>query len=154
MVFRCSLSDSKFPPVSRTLRYILPDLKSAVVWMDSARSPISSSSGLLTKPLGPFWEHQLQWVSPSLSCSITFYFSGKLQILVPLFVFFNCTLWSAGTAKSTIRQVLFSFFVGLVNWSVSSSSSPLTNHLATVASAPITTGIAVTFMFHSFFLFL
>ena len=47
-----SLSDSKFPQVSRTLLGILSDLSNTVVWIVSARSPISKSSGLFTKPLG------------------------------------------------------------------------------------------------------
>ena len=34
---------------------------------------------------------------------------------------------------------------------ISKSSSPCTNHLITVPSAPVTTGITVTYMLHSFF---
>ena len=44
--------------------------------------------------------------SPSLSCSIVF--SIPMQVVVSLS--FSCTLWSAGTAKSTIQQVLFFIF--------------------------------------------
>ena len=122
---------------------------------------------------------------------------------------FNLTLWSAGTAKSTVQQVLFFlFFAGglrldnlfiiiiiiivfshhrklmVFHWSLSDSkspqvsrtllsilavlnnpvvwmvstrpptsksSSPFSYPLVTVPKAPITIGIIVTNMFHSFF---
>ena len=51
MVFHLSLSDSKSPHVSMTLLRILADLDNAVVWMDSARPPISDSFNFITKPL-------------------------------------------------------------------------------------------------------
>ena len=57
--------------------------------------------------------HQLQSLSPSLSCSIVFFSSLERSRYLSLFSFsFSLTLWSAGTAKSTTRQVLFflSFF--------------------------------------------
>ena len=73
MVFHWSLSDSKFPQVSRTLLNILAVLNNVVVWIISTRLP---------------------------------------------------------TFKS---------------------SRPFNNHLVIVPKAPITIGIIVTFMFHSFF---
>ena len=55
--------------------------------------------------------HQLQLVSPTLSCSLVFFSSLARSKHLNLFsLSFNFTLWSAGTAKSTIRQVLFFCF--------------------------------------------
>ena len=51
MVFLQSLSDSNSSQLSRALLSILPDLSKAVVWIISARPPISSSSSPLTQPL-------------------------------------------------------------------------------------------------------
>ena len=52
MVFHWSLSDCKSPQVSRTFLGILADFSSAVVWMVSIRSLISTSFCLISKPLG------------------------------------------------------------------------------------------------------
>ena len=52
MVFYWDLSDSKSPQISRTLLGILTDLNNAVGWTVSARTPISNSFSLFTKPLG------------------------------------------------------------------------------------------------------
>ena len=59
-------------------------------------------------------------------------------------------------ASRTLRSIL-AVFNNAVVWMVSirpptsKSSSPFNNHLATVPKAPITIGIIITFMFHSFF---
>ena len=72
MVFQYSLSDSKFPRVSRTLLIILADLNNTVVTMVSTGPLISKS------PVPPpiFWwlyrARQLQLVSLSPPCSIDF----------------------------------------------------------------------------------
>ena len=68
MVFYWSLSDSKYPQISRTQHSILADLKNAVVWMVSIRRPISNFSSWR-----PFQAHHLQLASPILSCSTAFY---------------------------------------------------------------------------------
>ena len=71
--FYRSLSDSKSPQVSRTLLSILTDLNTAVVWTVSIRPSIFNSPNPLTKSLWRLFQvHQLQSVSPSLSCSIAF----------------------------------------------------------------------------------
>ena len=44
VVFHWSLSDSKYPQVSRTLHSILADLNNAVIWMISTYPLISKSS--------------------------------------------------------------------------------------------------------------
>ena len=50
MVFHWSLSDSKFPHVSRTFLSILADLNHVVVWMVSTRPLISKSSNPFKNP--------------------------------------------------------------------------------------------------------
>ena len=69
-------------------------------------------------------------------------------------------LWSLSDSKSPQVSRTLSILVDLSNatvWMVgtrpliSKSSSPCTNPLVTVPSAPITIGIVVNFMFHSFF---
>ena len=229
MVFHWSLSDSKSPQVSRTLLSILTDLNNVVVWMvttcpliSKSSSPFNNSS--VTVPRAPI----------TIGINVTFMFhsffnslaSSKYQSFFSFSV--NFTLRSAGTAKSTILQVLFLLlllliiimsgrlaeirwsvcmskfhrslcisssrtFVGLciynlfvmvfysslshskssqVSWTlpsiladlnnavvwmvcarppISNSSSPFSKLLGIVPSSPITTGITVTFMFHSFF---
>ena len=61
--------------------------------------------------------HHLQLVSPSLSYCAVFFFNplARTRYLAFFLLSFNFTLWSAGTEKSTIRQVLF--LLGLVVWS-------------------------------------
>ena len=69
--------------------------------------------------------------------------------------------WSLSDSKSPqVSRTLLSILADLDNavvWMVSTcpliskSSSPFTNPLVTIPSTPITTGITVTFMFHSFF---
>ena len=51
MVFHWSLSDSKFPQVSRTRVSILAVLNNVVVWMVSTRPPTSKSSSPFSNPL-------------------------------------------------------------------------------------------------------
>ena len=70
-------------------------------------------------------------------------------------------LWSLSNSKSSqVSQTLLSilaFCNNAVVWMVSTrpptskSSSPFDNPLVTVPKAPITIGVIVTFMFHSFF---
>ena len=57
-------------------------------------------------------------------------------LLSILAVFYNAVIWMVSTQLPT-----------------SESSSPFNNPLVTVPKAPITIGIIVTFMFHSFFQF-
>ena len=85
-VFHWVLSDSKSPHVSRILLSILADRNNAVVWMVPACTPIPIP---LQSLLGSFRAHQLKFISLFLSGSIVFQFSGKVQVLVSLFVFFN-----------------------------------------------------------------
>ena len=92
--------DLKSPQVSTTLLRILAALNNAVVWMVSTRSLIFTFSSPSVNPLVT--------VPPSLSCSIVFFSSlARSWYLLLVTLSFSFTLWLAGTANSTIRQVLF-----------------------------------------------
>ena len=117
MVFHWRLSDSKSPQVPRTLLSILAVFNNAVVWMVSTRPPTSKSSKpfdnpLVTVPKAPI----------TISIIVTFMFHSFFNFLarsryLSLFSHsFSFILWSAGTAKSTILQILFFFFFLLI-WS-------------------------------------
>ena len=126
MVFHKSLRDSKSLQVSITLLCILADLNNAVVWMTSTRPLISKSSChctnlLLTVPRAPI----------TIGITVTFMFHSFFNSLARsryLYFFslsFTFTLWSAGTAKYTILQVLFFLLIiirsgrlGEIRWSV------------------------------------
>ena len=108
MVFHWSLSESKSPQVSRTRLSILAVLSNAVVWIVSTRPPTSKSSR-------PFNNHLVIVPNAPITIGIivTFMFhsffnslarSRYLSFFSPSFRFI---LWSAGTAKSTILQILF-----------------------------------------------
>ena len=111
MVFHKSLSDSTFQ-VSKTLLSILVNLTNAIVWMVSTRPLISKCSSPGTNPLVTVPSAPIKTGITLLSCSIVFFNSQATSRYLSLFSFsFSFTLWSAGTAKATIRQVLcFLFF--------------------------------------------
>ena len=131
MVFHWSLSDSKSPQVFWILLSILADLDNAVVWTVSTHPVISKSSShctnpLLTVPRAPI----------TIGIIVTFMFHSFFYSLassnyLSLFLHsFNFTLWSAGSAKSTILQIL-SFLLIIIRsgrlaeiwWSVCISKS-------------------------------
>ena len=133
MVFHWSLSDSKSPQVSRTLISILTVLNNVVVWMFSTRPLISKSSRPFNNPLVT-----VPKVPITIRIIVTFMFHSFINFLVRsrylsfFLLSFSFILWSAGTAKSTILQVLFFFFLlimiksGLrveIRWSVCMSKS-------------------------------
>ena len=105
-----SLSDSKSPQFSRTLLSILADLNNVVVWMVATRPLISKSTSPCTSPLVT-----LPRTLITIGITVTFKFHSFFISLARswyLFLFslsFDYTQWPAGTAKSTTRQVLFSF---------------------------------------------
>ena len=108
MVFRWSLIDSKSPQVSRTLLSIL---NNTLVWMASTRRLISQSSSSFTNPLVTVLRAPI-----TIGIIITFMFHSLFVFLnsfarsrcVSIFsLSFNFTLWSVGTARFTILQVLF-----------------------------------------------
>ena len=108
MVFHCSLSDSKSPQVSRTLLSIMAVFNSAVVWMVSTRPPTIKSSSPFSNPLVIVPKAPI-----TIGTIVTFMFHSFFNSLarsryLSLFSHsFSFILWSAGTAKSTILQILF-----------------------------------------------
>ena len=114
MVFHSSLSDSKSPQVSRTIFSILAVLNNVVVWMVSTRPLTSKSSSPFNNPLVT-----VPKASIAIGIIVTFMFHSFFNSLARsryLSFFshsFSFILWSAGTAKSIILQLLF-FFVDLL----------------------------------------
>ena len=115
MVFHWSLSDSNSPQVSRTRLRILAVLSNAVVWIVSTRPPTSKSSrpfnnSLVIVPKAPI----------TIGSIVTFMFHSFFSSLarsryLSFFSYsFKFILWSAGTAKSTILQILFFFFLLII----------------------------------------
>ena len=112
MVFHWSLSDSKFPQVSRTLLSILVVFNNVVVWMVSTRPPTSKSSSPFSIPLVTVPNAVI-----TIGIIVTFMFHsffnslGRSKYLSFFSHSFSFILWSARTAKSTIFQILVFFFV-------------------------------------------
>ena len=108
MVFHWSLSDSKSAQVSRTHLRILAVLSNAVVWIFSVRPPISKRSRPFNNPLVIVPNAPI-----TIGTIVTFMFHSFFNSLARsryLFFFslaFRFFLWSAGTAKSTILQIIF-----------------------------------------------
>ena len=126
MVFHWSLSDSKSPQVSRTLLSILAVLNNAVVWMVSTRPPTSKSSSPFINPLVTVPNAPIT-IGIIVTCMFHSFFSSiaRSRYLSFFSHSFCFILWSAGTAKSTILQVLFFLLIiiksGLlagIRWSV------------------------------------
>ena len=126
MVFRCSLSDSKSPQVSRTRLKILTVLSSAVIWITSTSQPTSKSSRPFNNPLVIVLKAPI-----TIGTIVTFMFHGFFDSLARsryLSFFshsFKFILWFTGTAKSTILQIIFFWLIiirsGLlagIRWSV------------------------------------
>ena len=120
----CNLNDSKSPQVSRTLFSILAVLNNVVVWIVSIRPPTSKSPRpfiiiiviIIIIIIVPN-------ASIIIGIIVTFIFYSFFNSLARsryLSFFshsFSFILWSAGTAKSTILQVLFFFsFFFFVNY--------------------------------------
>ena len=108
MVFHWSLSENKSLQVSRTLLSILVVLNNAVVWMVSIRPPTSKSSSLISNPLVTVPNAPIT-IGIIVTCMFHSFFNSLARSRY-LFFFshsFSFILWSAGTAKSTILQVLY-----------------------------------------------
>ena len=112
MVFHWSLSDSKSPQVSRTHLRILVVLSNAVVWIVSTHPPTFKSSRLFNNPLVIVPNAPI-----TIGTIVTFMFHSFFNFLARsrylsfFSLSFRFNLWSAGTAKSTILQILFFFLV-------------------------------------------
>ena len=109
MVFNWSLNDSKSLLVSRILLSILTNLNcefgcAPFIFLYPS-PPLPFNNPLVTVPRAPI----------IIDINVTFMFNSFFNSLarsryLSFFSFsFNCILWSAGTAKSTILQVLFFF---------------------------------------------
>ena len=106
MVFHWS--NSKSHQVSRTFLSIQTILNSAVVWMASTHPPTSKSSSpfnnpLVTVPEAPFT------IGTIITIMIHSFFNSLARSMYLSFFShsFSFIRWSAGTAKSTIFQILF-----------------------------------------------
>ena len=119
MVFHWSLSDSKFPQVSRTLLSILAVLNNAVVWMVSTCPPTSKSSSRFSNPLVPVPNAPIT-IGIIVTCMFHSFFNSLARSRYLSFFShsFSFILWPAGTVKSTILQVLFFcwLLLSLVVW--------------------------------------
>ena len=89
--------------------FVLVDLNNGIVWLVFTHPLISKSSCTCTKPL-----ETVPSASITIGITVTFMFHSfffcylarsRYLALFPLY--FSFTLWSAGTAKSKIRQVFF-----------------------------------------------
>ena len=108
MVFHWRLSDSKSPQVSRTLLGILVVFYSAVVWMVSTRPPTSKSSRPLNNPIVTVPKAPITTGTIVILMFHSFFNSLARSRYLSFFSHsFSFIQWSAGTAKSTILQILF-----------------------------------------------
>ena len=107
MVFHWSLVDSKTPQVSRTLLSILAVLNN-VVLMVSTRPPTSKSSSPFSNPLVTVPNAPIT-IGIIVTCMFLSFFNSLARSMYLSFFShsFSFILWSAGTAKSTLLQVLF-----------------------------------------------
>ena len=109
MVFHWSLSDSKSPQVSRTRLSILAVLSNAVVRIVCTRPPTSKSSRPFNNPLVTV-PNALITIGTIVTFMFHSFFFNSLARSRYLSFFslsFRFILWSAGTSKSTILQILF-----------------------------------------------
>ena len=112
MVFHWRLSDSKSPQVSMTLLSILSVFNNAVVCVVSTQPPSSKSSRPFNNPLVTVPKAPI-----TIGIIVTFMFHSFFNSLamsryLSLFSHsFSFIQWSAGTAKSTILQIFFFFFL-------------------------------------------
>ena len=119
MVFHWSLSDSKSPQVSRTLLSILAHFTNSVVWMVSTCPVISKSSSPCTNLLVIVPRAPITISKIVIFMFHSFFNSIARSSYLSFFSHsFSFILWSAGTAKSTILQVLFFcwLLLGLAVW--------------------------------------
>ena len=123
MVFHWSLSDSKFPQVSRTLLSILAVLNNVVVWMVSTRPPTSKSSSPFSNPYVTVPNAPIT-IGIIVTCMFHsfFQFTSKVEILILLFTFFQFySMVSQDSKVDNFSSSHFFFFfcwllLGLVFW--------------------------------------
>ena len=115
MVFHWNLSDSKSPQVSRTLLSILAVLNNVVVWMVSTRPPTSKFSSSFSYPLVTVPNAPIT-IGIIVTCMCHSFFNSLARSRYLSFFShsFSFILWSAGTAKSTILEVLFIIIIIII----------------------------------------
>ena len=117
MVFPWSLSDSKSPQNSWTLLSILVVLNNAVVWMVSTCPPISKSSSPFSNPLVTVPNAPIT-IGIIVTCMFYsfFQFPSKVEVLIPLFTFFQ--FYSVVSRDSKVdyfaSSLLFFFFFWII----------------------------------------
>ena len=111
MVFHWSLSVSKSPQVSRTRLRILAVISNTVIWIVSTCPPTSKSSRHFNNPL-VFVSNAPITIGTIVTFMFHSFFNSlaRSRYLSFFSLSFRFILWSAGTAKSTILQILFFFF--------------------------------------------
>ena len=116
MEFHCSLSDSKFPQISRTLLSILTVLNKVVVWIVSTRPPTFKCSSPFNRPLVTVPSAPI-----TIGIFITFTFHScfklpsKVEVIILLLTFFQ--FYSVVSRNSKIynsANSLFFFLSGLL----------------------------------------
>ena len=144
MVFHWSPSDSKSLQVSRTRLSILAVLSNALIWIVSTRLLTSKSSRPFNNPLVTVPNAPI-----TIGTIVNFMFQSffnslaRSRYLSFFSLSFRFILWSAGTAKSTILQILFLLLIimrsGLlagIRWFVGISCSSCRS---SSCSCPLTT---------------
>ena len=121
MFFHWSLSDCKFPQVSRKLLSILAVLNNAVVWMVSTRQSTSNSSSSFKNRLVTVLKAPITTGIIVTFMFYSFFFNSlaRSRYLSFFSLSFSFILRSAGRAKSTILEVPLFFcwlLLGLVFW--------------------------------------
>ena len=131
MIFHWILSDSKSPQVSRTLLSILAVLNNTLVWMVSTRPPTYKSSCPFSNPLVTVQNAPIT-IGIIVTCMFHSFFQFPSKVEVPIIFShsFSFILWSTGTMKSTILQLLFIMLINIrsgllaeIRWSVCMSKS-------------------------------
>ena len=108
MGFHWSLSNSKSPQVFRIRLRILAVLCNTVIWIVSTRPPTSKSSRPFNNPLVIVPKAPIPIGTIATSMFHSFFNSLARSRYLSFFSHSFCfIMWSAGTAKSTILQILF-----------------------------------------------
>ena len=113
MISHWRLSDSKSLQFLRTLLSILAVFNNAVVWMVYTRPPTSKSSepfnnSLVTVPKAPIT------IGTIVNFMFHSFFQFSSKVLCLFSNSFSFIMWSAGTEKSTILQIFFSYYFSLI----------------------------------------
>ena len=107
MVFPWSLSDSKFPQVSRTLLSILTNLNNAVVWMVSTCPLISKSSSSCINPLVTVPRTPITIGIIITFMLRSFQFPSKVQVLLFTFFLFYSVISQDNKVHNSASSLFF-----------------------------------------------